>query len=190
MKAIVGLGNPGFRYRSTRHNAGFMAAEMLARRSGIRLRERLFSSLCGKGNVGGERVLVAEPLTYMNRSGKAVRVIVEKNLMDLRDLLVISDDKDIELGRIKLKAKGSAGSHNGLISIIKELGTEEFSRLKIGIGAQLDGILLRDHVLASFKRSERKLLDRVLEQACLCAEAWIREGPEAAMNRFNSVSAI
>jgi PTH1 family peptidyl-tRNA hydrolase len=122
----------------------------------------------------------------MNLSGKAIADLADKNAIGAEDLLVIVDDKDIELGKIKLKAKGSGGSHNGLLSIIGELGTEEFSRLKIGIGPQEGYTQLRDHVLAPFKRNERKLLDQAIEQACRCAEAWASSGASAAMNRFNS----
>ena len=186
MKAIVGLGNPGFRYKATRHNVGFMVADRLAQRSCIKLRERLFWSLCGRGSIGGKKAILAKPLTYMNLSGKAVRDLINKSAIGTEDLLIILDDKDIELGRIKLKTRGSGGSHNGLVSIIGELGTEEFSRLKIGIGSQRENALLRDHVLTPFKRNERKLLGQTIEQACQCVEAWVSAGAAAAMNRYNT----
>ena len=129
MKIIVGLGNPGFRYRHTRHNIGFMTVDFLASRFRIRLRNRLFDSLCGMGAIGSEEVLLVKPLTYMNLSGKAVYQMVKHERCSLIEILIVMDDADLELGKIRIRPKGSAGGHNGLKSIIEELGTEEVPRL-------------------------------------------------------------
>ncbi len=183
MKLIVGLGNPGFRYRSTRHNIGFMALDRMAETSGIRLKKRTAHSLFGMGKIGDQEIFLAKPLTYMNLSGKAVSEIVKSRDLSLDDLLVVMDDKDLPLGRIRLRQKGSPGGHNGLRSVAEELGTEEFPRLRIGIGPNIN--ILRDHVLTPFRRDEREALKDVLESSKRCIEIWIMDGIDTAMNRFN-----
>ncbi|MFH1752833.1 MAG: aminoacyl-tRNA hydrolase [Candidatus Omnitrophota bacterium] len=188
MKLIIGLGNPGFRYRATRHNIGFMVADRLAKRLGIKINNKLFNSLCGKGEIENVEVMLVKPLTYMNLSGKAVCEVMEKRGIPAEDILIIMDDIDLELGRIRLKEGGSAGTHNGLRSVIEELGIEGFSRLRVGIGPKTGEGLLRDFVLTPFKRSERGALDEAIADGSLCAEAWVKEGATAAMNRFNSTS--
>ncbi|MDB4349603.1 aminoacyl-tRNA hydrolase [Omnitrophica bacterium] len=186
MKLIVGLGNPGFKYRATRHNIGFMILDKIASRFGIRINNRLFSSLCGKGSIGESEVLLVKPLTYMNLAGKAVFEIVRKNDISLEDLLIIMDDVDLQLGRIRLRPGGSSGGHKGLRSIIEELETEDFSRLRVGIGPKEDQGFLSDYVLTPFKRAEKKRLGDSIERSCLCAEVWTREGTEPAMRSFNA----
>ena len=188
MKVIIGLGNPGFRYRSTRHNIGFMAVDLVASRSGIRVRKRLFDSLCGRGAIDGEEVLLVKPLTYMNLSGKAVYQMVKQEGCSLSDILIVMDDADLELGKIRLRPKGSAGGHNGLRSIIEELGTEELPRLRIGIGAADRSNGLRDHVLSPFMRAERDKVRESIESSAACVEEWVNEGIDAAMARFNPTS--
>ena len=185
MKLIIGLGNPGFRHRHTRHNIGFMVMDRIASDFKIRLRERLFHSLCGKGRVDGEEVILAKPLTYMNLSGKAVAAICDKEGILPEGLFVISDDIDLSFGKIRLRAKGSSGGHKGLRSIIEELKTEEFPRLRVGIGPNVREGFLSDYVLRPFNRNERKSIGELTERCRLCAEAWLKEGIEAAMNRFN-----
>jgi len=186
MKLVVGLGNPGFRYRATRHNIGFMVLDKVASRSGIKIKNKLFNSLCGKGMVENEETMFIKPLTYMNLSGKAVCEVIDKKDISLDDVLVVLDDIDLELGRIRLKESGKAPTHNGLRSIIEELGTEGFSRLRVGIGPKTGEGLLRDFVLMPFKRSEKGALEGSIEKSFLCVECWIKEGGSAAMNRFNS----
>ena len=185
MRLIIGLGNPGFRYRSTRHNIGFMVLESIARTSGIRVRKPGYNSLRGWGSIADEKAILAKPLTYMNLSGKAVSNIKEKEGIALQDLLIIMDDADLPLGKIRIRPNGSSGGHKGLRSIIEELGTEEVTRLRVGIAPQKRAGDLADYVLSPFKRSERKLLDQAIKTCCLCVEAWARDGINAAMNRFN-----
>lgn len=170
MKLIVGLGNQGFRYRRTRHNVGFMALDRIAR-----MRRRF-----------GADVLLLKPSTYMNLSGPVVAKAVKREEVRLSDLLVIADDADLPLGSIRLRRSGSSGGHKGLGSIIDKLGTTAFPRLRIGIASTSRGRELADYVLRPFKRSERRYLDETLEKCSLCVESWIKEGIEAAMNKFNS----
>lgn len=186
MKLVVGLGNPGFRYRATRHNIGFMVLDRVASRAGIKIKDKLFNSLCGKGKVENEEIMLVKPLTYMNLSGKAVCEVIDKRGISLEDVLIVMDDIDLDLGRIRLKESGSAGTHNGLRSIIEELGIEGFSRLRVGIGPKIGEGLLRDFVLMPFRRSEKRALEGSIEKSFLCVEAWVKEGSSAAMNRFNS----
>jgi PTH1 family peptidyl-tRNA hydrolase len=186
MKLIVGLGNPGLRYRSTRHNIGFMALDEIAARHRIRLRNRACNSLCGRGRLGGEEALLVKPLTFMNLSGGAVREIGKREDAGISDMLIILDDVDLPLGAIRLRAKGSAGGHKGLRSVIAELGTEDVARLRIGVGPGEREGALRDFVLSPFKRSERKILIESVKHAADCAEAWVADGAERAMSIFNS----
>jgi len=188
MRLIVGLGNPGFRYRATRHNIGFMALDKIASRSRIKIKDRIFGALCGRGSVGGREALLMKPLTYMNLAGSAVARAVERKRLPLEDLLVITDDADLDLGRIRLRTGGSSGGHRGLRSVIEELGTEEFARLRAGIGPRPDReeVFLSDFVLSPFGRGERGRLKESIESCCACAETWARDGAEAAMRIFNS----
>ncbi|MBL7068892.1 MAG: aminoacyl-tRNA hydrolase [Candidatus Omnitrophica bacterium] len=183
MKAIIGLGNPGFKYRHTRHNIGFMVLDRVAKSSRIRLKNKSFGSLWGVGKIGKEEVMLAKPLTYMNLSGKAVSEIVRNKGFSLENLLVIMDDKDLPLGKIRVRKNGTSGGHNGLRSIIEGLGTDEFPRLRIGIGPPKN--MLRDYVLTPFGRGERGGLSGAMEISILCVNVWITKGIDAVMNRFN-----
>jgi len=187
MKVIIGLGNPGFKYRATRHNIGFMVVDRLAASMRVKLKKKLFSALCGQGRFKGEEVLLVKPLTYVNLSGKAVSEIQASFEVATEDMLIIADDADLELGRIRVRGKGSSGGHNGMRSIIEELGTEEFPRLKVGIdsGSRARDILLSDYVLKPFNRAQRKALEGTLEACGECARTWIVNGTAVAMNRFN-----
>ncbi len=187
MKLITGLGNPGFRYRATRHNIGFMVIDKIAVKSRIRLKRRGFNSLFGAGMISNQEVMLVKPLTYMNLSGKAILELKRKEKVALEDLLIIADDVNLEIGRMRMRPKGSSGGHKGLKSIIDELASEGFPRLRIGIGPKKDRDLT-GHVLAPFKRGERGMLYDAIENGCLCAEAWIGEGIESAMSRFNQAS--
>lgn len=186
MKLIAGLGNPGLRYRSTRHNIGFMVIDKLASRYGIRIKDKLFQSLCGNGRIEGADVILVKPLTYMNLSGKAIIEIMKKKDISSEDILIIVDDADLELGRIRLRSKGSSGGHNGLRSIIEESGTEDIMRLRVGVGSQGRSGELRNYVLSPFKRAERGPLTDTIERSCLCVKAWVEVGASIAMTRFNS----
>jgi peptidyl-tRNA hydrolase, PTH1 family len=182
VKAIIGLGNPGSKYRNTRHNVGFMLTDLLAERYRLRFK-------AGKGEfvIAVSEDLdtaLVKPLTYMNHSGLAVRDLLRRYPVTLPELLIVQDDLDLVLGRFKFKAGGSAGTHNGIRSVIYHLGDDNFARLKIGIDVEgrRDNAEPVDYVLNSFAASERKTLDEVLSAAADAADSYIREGLEQAMN--------
>ncbi|KPK42516.1 MAG: hypothetical protein AMJ78_02165 [Omnitrophica WOR_2 bacterium SM23_29] len=185
MKLIVGLGNPGRRYESTRHNIGFKVVRVLADKWKIKLNSKAFQSLIGKGKIYGEEVIVALPQNFMNNSGEAVAALCTRKRVHLKDLLVICDDVNLSLGIIRIRARGSSGGHRGLDSIIEHLDAKEFSRLRIGIEKKGLKEGLSDYVLSSFNKNEVKILDDVLESAVKCCEIWIRQGTERAAHRFN-----
>jgi peptidyl-tRNA hydrolase, PTH1 family len=185
VKLIVGLGNPGRDYSDTRHNIGFLAVRDLSRANKIALKkDRNAPALCGKGKIGQQPVMLALPLTFMNLSGVAVGGLLKRYKVDAENLLVICDDVDIEFGRFKLKCSGSSAGHRGVESIIAQIGSNEFCRLRIGIGRPK----LKDtaeYVLSPFKKQEKKQLNEVIKNAGLCAETWAAKGAAAAMNFFN-----
>ena len=187
MKVICGLGNPGDRYRITRHNVGFRAVDLLADRWGVsagRVRDGAAVLEVARPEPAG-RVLLVKPMKYMNNSGPPLRAALSRTNADPAvDLLVVSDDFNLPLGRLRLRGGGSAGGHNGLRSIIAALGTDEFPRLRVGIGRGGDDV---DHVLSGFRRAELELVREVIATAADAVELWLAEGTEAAMNRFNGV---
>ena len=185
MKLIVGLGNPGRRYRLTRHNVGWEVISRLARRARIAVDDEDGFSEVGRGSIGGTRVILARPQTYVNVSGEAVRDLRRRHRLRPQDILVVVDDLDLPLGRLRLRASGSAGGHNGLKSIIEALGTTEFPRLRVGIGRPPEGVDPADHVLTRFTSDERAVVDAALDRAAEAIETAIAEGIETAMNRFN-----
>jgi PTH1 family peptidyl-tRNA hydrolase len=188
LKLIVGLGNPGEQYADTRHNLGFQVVEELARRYRVRLRSdaKRRARVARIGGIG-DGVLVAQPTTFMNLSGWAVRDVASFHKVAPADLLIVVDDADLPLGRLRIRGRGSAGGHNGLKSIIQELGTIEFPRLRIGVGRQAGE--LRTHVLGRFEADERALVGAAVERAADAAEVFAREDILAAMNRFNAAQA-
>ena len=189
MKVICGLGNPGQTYYGTRHNVGFAVIDALAARHRVQMRQRLVSPLDGRPAAvagdyrqGDESVRLLMPLTMMNESGEAMRVVE----VDAPNLLIVCDDVNLPLGTIRLRAEGSAGGHHGLQSCLEVLGIEQVPRLRIGVGS--GGTLphdLRDFVLSRFESSERPLAQRAIEQAADSCEMWITEGMDVAMNRYN-----
>jgi PTH1 family peptidyl-tRNA hydrolase len=191
MNVICGLGNPGERYRLTRHNVGFRVVDLLADRWGLtgqgKVREgaaRLEADL--PEPIG--RVLLVKPMRYMNLSGGPLKAALRQTDVDpASDLLVVADDVDLPLGRIRLRREGSAGGHNGLRDIISALGTNEFSRLRVGIGRPGSARATVDHVLATFSPKERELADEAIATAADAAERWLRDGIEAAMNEYNGL---
>jgi len=185
MKLIVGLGNPGIRYRNTRHNVGFLAVKEISAKLRIRMGKKKCRGLFGTGSVGGEKTSLFMPLTFMNLSGKAVREIVKKDKVPPEDILVMYDDIDLKLGAIRLRKKGSSGGHKGLASVIEELGTNEIARLRIGIAGSRRPVDAATFVLAPFKAGEKALLKRVSKEACECANTWVADGPDKAMTKFN-----
>jgi len=188
-RIVVGLGNPGPRYARTRHNAGFLAVEALAAAAGILLRQQRHGALVGEGRIGGRRCLLALPQTFMNRSGESVRRILDFTGAAVADLLVVTDDLDLPLGRLRLRRGGGAGGHRGLASILDHLGDQGFARLRIGIGRPPERVPAEAYVLQDFAAGERPLLDEALTRAREAAEAVIAEGLDAAMNRFNAPQA-
>jgi len=183
--AIFGLGNPGREYADTKHNVGAEVVRLLGRRWRIRLWRRRYDSACGHGKVRGRSTWLFVPRTYMNRSGYAVAEAAAALPLDLARILVVSDDLDLPPGKIRLRAKGSAGGHKGLQSIIDELGTQDFARLRLGIGGPPAGEEAADYVLSPFTADERELIEEALARAAACAEAWLLEGPSRAMTAFN-----
>lgn len=185
MKLIVGLGNPGPRYESTRHNVGFRVADELAGRWKVDLGREQFHGWAGSAVVGEERVLLLKPTTFMNRSGQAVQAAGRFHRLEPADLLVISDDFALPLGRLRMRARGSAGSHNGLSDIVNRLGSEEFARLRIGIGGPV-GDPAR-YVLERFADAEEPIVRQVVLRAADAVECWLARGVEAAMNEYNGL---
>ncbi len=185
MKIVVGLGNPGDQYAQTRHNIGWMVLDRLADRAGLagRGRTRDASSIV-QGRYHGLDLLLVKPLTYMNESGLAVRKVLARERAPKSDLLVVVDDFALPFGKLRFRADGSAGGHNGLRSIIDELETEQFSRLRVGIGEP--GRDAVDHVLSQFRRSEKQRLDELLSAGADAVESWAREGTSKASNRWNA----
>ncbi|HET6947925.1 MAG TPA: aminoacyl-tRNA hydrolase [bacterium] len=185
MKLIVGLGNPGRRYRQTRHNVGWEVISRLARRARIVVDEEDGFSDVGRGAIGGTRVILARPQTYVNVSGEAVRDLRRRHRLRPQDIVVVVDDLDLPLGRLRLRASGSAGGHNGLKSIIEAIGTTEFPRLRVGIGRPPEGVDPADYVLTPFTSDEQAVVDAALDRAAEAIETAVTEGIETAMNRFN-----
>jgi PTH1 family peptidyl-tRNA hydrolase len=184
LKLVVGLGNPGGQYAQTRHNVGWMVLDRLATRAGWdgRGRERDASKVVG-GRYRGLDVTLAKPLTYMNESGLAVRKLLAREHAPLTDLLVVVDDFALPFGKLRFREGGGAGGHNGLRSIIEEMNTEQFSRLRVGIGDPVRHG--RDHVLSKFEPDERARLDELLDASADAVEEWARHGTSKASNRFN-----
>jgi PTH1 family peptidyl-tRNA hydrolase len=184
MKLIVGLGNPGPDYEKTRHNAGWHVVDAFARKFRIAVTKHEKNALTGSGRVGGGGVMVAKPLTFMNLSGDAVRLLVNAYIESLNDVIVVYDDIDLPLGKLRIRPSGSAGTHNGMRSIIGELGSEAFPRLRVGIGVQEQG-RLRDYVLDEFTADEQPVIDRAIERAVDALVLFCRGDLKRAMNQFN-----
>lgn len=183
MKLIVGLGNPGPRYRGTRHNIGFEVLDRLAEKLGAPIDRDKFRGLLAETQRGGEKVMLLKPMTFMNLSGDSVAQAARNRVQAPEDMLVIYDEADLPLGRIRLRKDGSAGGHNGMKSIIERVGTQAFPRLRIGVGK--DAGALADHVLSKFHPDERATVNEVVERAVDAALMWLDEGIDKAMNTFN-----
>ena len=165
MKIVVGLGNFGDEYAYTFHNMGFLAADCLSDRLGIKLKNRECSSLTGVGSLCGEKIVLAKPLTYMNLSGRAVKELLARYKCTSRDLIVVFDDIDIERGAVRVRQSGSGGTHNGMRNVVAECGTENFPRIRIGIGRPPENVPLADYVLSDVPRSERPVIAAAIEKA-------------------------
>ena len=183
MWLIAGLGNPGSRYEKTRHNAGFLVLEELVERLQLEFKEKEDFKI-SKGSLGDEKIILVEPLTFMNRSGVAVRKIMQKSNVSPERLIVIHDDLDLECGSLKIRKKGSSGGHKGIESIIQNIGTREFIRVKIGIGRD-PFVPTEKYVLSRFRKDEMPVIKETITKAAESVHSIIIEGVERAMNRFN-----
>ncbi len=184
IKLIIGLGNPGARFAESRHNIGFMVVDRLARAHEIDLSRRRFNARLGEGELCSARVMLAKPQTFMNSSGEAVGKLFQFFKVSPEDMMVIYDDLDLPLGKIRLRPQGSAGGHHGMESIIAHIGTASFPRLRIGIGRPNPEADV-DHVLSAFLAEERQRIDDTIQKAVSAVEVWLGQGIHVAMNRFN-----
>lgn len=184
-RLIVGLGNPGKEYERTRHNVGFAVVDEFARRHGIALTKREHQAIVGDGRVSETRVFLMKPQTFMNLSGQSVASLLRLKPLALTELLVVTDDIALPLGKLRLRAEGSAGGHNGLKSLIAHLHGQGFPRLRFGVGAPRDPSAQIDFVLGQFGKREQAEVDETLERAVAALETWLTDGIERAMNGFN-----
>jgi PTH1 family peptidyl-tRNA hydrolase len=192
MKLIIGLGNPGKEYARNRHNVGFHCVNQLAKQFSINLKQRQCQSQIGFGTIAGTKVLLAKPRTFVNLSGEAVKQLMRKNGITVNDVLIIYDDLDLPLGKMRLRNDGSSGGHKGMKSIIAALGSQNFCRIKIGIGrpaqeqdTDRDEEMVVNHVLSDFTPKEEQVIKPAIARAAEAAEYIIAEGIIAAMNKFN-----
>ena len=186
MKLIVGLGNPGKEYRDTRHNVGFGVVEELAARGHAALRRSWrFPARVARSSLEGEDVLLVHPQTFMNHSGQAVGPLLRRKGLKPADLIVVLDDVELKLGQMRIRKKGSAGGHKGLDSVIRALGTEDFTRVRVGIGPRPPGEDLVGHVLTPFTAQEREEIADAVKKAADAVAAIVRDGADRAMNDFN-----
>ena len=184
MYLIAGLGNPGLSYAKTRHNAGFQALDALAKRLNVRIKTKGFSALYGEGRIDGERVILMKPQTYMNNSGEAVQALMHFYKLEPEKLIVLYDDIDLPLGSMRIRANGSAGTHNGMRSVIACVGSENFARIRIGVGKD-ESLLLRDYVLKRPSKAEQKTLDEVFENAADAAILIVQGSIGEAQSKYN-----
>jgi PTH1 family peptidyl-tRNA hydrolase len=185
MKIIVGLGNPTREYEGTRHNVGFSVIHRISDEYDIPVETKKHKALIGKGIIEGEKVILAKPQTYMNLSGESVRELLDYYKCDNSDLIVIYDDISLDVGRIRLRAKGSAGGHNGIKNIIAHLGTDVFDRIKVGVGEKPKNMDLVDYVLGRFSKDELESIRDGADRARMATTEIIASGIEKAMNDFN-----
>ncbi len=186
MYLIVGLGNPTKKYEKTRHNLGFDTIDYLADKYDIKVKEKKSNALIGQGFIGTEKVILCKPQTFMNESGIAVRALSEYFKIDpVKEVIVLFDDISLEPGRIRVRLKGSAGGHNGIKSIIAHLGTDGFKRVKIGAGGKKEGQDLADHVLSTFSKAERALVDEAIADAASATVLLTEDRADDAMSMYN-----
>lgn len=185
-KLLVGLGNPGSRYAATRHNIGWVVLDEFARKHNISVDKVAFEGVTGEARVGTEKLYLLKPMTFMNNSGRSVARAAAFYKIDPREILVIYDDLDLPPGRIRVREKGGSGGHNGMKSLIQEVATQEFGRLRIGVGRPAPGWEVVDWVLAPFNSDDAAVMARVVPLAVEAVEAWLTEGLRSAMNRYNT----
>ena len=186
MYLVVGLGNPGKQYEATRHNMGFDVIDKLVEEYQVPQSGVKFNAMYGKGIIGGEKAILMKPLSYMNLSGGPIQEMSGYFKIDPEtELIVIYDDIDLDPGQLRIRKQGSAGGHNGIKDIIRQLGTEKFLRIKVGVGAKPKGWDLADYVLGRFSTEDRKIVDEAIAKAGKAVDIMISQGPDAAMNEFN-----
>ena len=184
---VVGLGNPGAQYARTRHNAGWESLEVLARRWNVQLNKKKFDGLLGEVMIDGKRVVLCQPQTFMNASGECVQQLLQWYKCPLENMVVIYDDIDLALGKLRVRKSGSAGTHNGMRSILGCLGNQQgFPRVRVGVGAKPEGWDLADWVLSTYRQKEdREEMEKTFARAADCVEDWIKNGIEHAMQQYN-----
>ncbi|MBO1515126.1 aminoacyl-tRNA hydrolase [Metabacillus bambusae] len=185
MKLIVGLGNPGREYDQTRHNVGFMIIDKLSEELSIPLDSHKFNGLYGIGHISGEKVILLKPLTYMNLSGECIRPLMDYYEINDDELVVIYDDLDLPVGKIRLRTKGSAGGHNGIKSMILHLATQEFNRIRVGIDRPTNGMKISDYVLSRFSSDEEQGINEAIERSANACEKWLSTSFTQVMNEYN-----
>jgi PTH1 family peptidyl-tRNA hydrolase len=185
VKVMVGLGNPGFQYKKTRHNVGFMVIDHLSKTLSIPVKKKKFNAVFGMGTVDGEKTVLLKPQTYMNASGDAVRPFLDYYGLSIEDLVVIYDDLDLPAGKIRLRQTGGSGGHNGVKSLIAHLGTKDFKRIRIGIGHPgVQGTVI-DYVLKPFSKAEKQAVSDAVERAAAACGKWVSEPFARVMNDYN-----
>ena len=185
MYIIAGLGNPTKEYDNTRHNAGFSVIDALADRYNITVTERKHKALCGKGMIEGQKVILAKPQTFMNLSGESIRSLLDFYKISEEELIVIYDDISLAPGQLRVRPKGSAGGHNGIKNIIAHLGSQEFARIRVGVGEKPKEMDLAAYVLSRFSKGEQEIMQDAYKTAAMAAVAIMNDGIDSAMNRFN-----
>ncbi|HEX2945688.1 MAG TPA: aminoacyl-tRNA hydrolase [Clostridia bacterium] len=185
LTVIAGLGNPGNKYENTRHNVGFITIDLLSSKYGIKVNKVRHKALTGEGTIAGERVLLVKPQTFMNLSGESIRDIAEWYKLPMENIIIIYDDVDLPAGTIRIRPKGSSGTHNGMKSVIYQLQSDEFPRIRIGVGKAPEGWDLADYVLGRFDKDEAAIMGESTQRAADAAAAIVSDGVTAAMNKFN-----
>ena len=185
MRLIIGLGNPGPQYRNTRHNIGFQCVDLMARKWAISSPERRAKAVISRGQQAGKELVLAKPRTFMNNSGEGVSYLLTRFAASLDDLLIIYDDMELPLGRLRIRRSGSDGGHNGVRSIISALHTESFPRIRLGIGCPPENQDSVDYVLGRFSKEDSIVIAQAVETVVNAVECWLEEGIDITMNRFN-----
>ena len=185
MYIIAGLGNPTREYEKTRHNVGFEVIDVLADMLGTTVEEKKFKGCYGRGIIGGEKVLLLKPQTFMNLSGESIRAASDFYKVDPEHIIIIYDDISLDVGQLRIRKKGSAGGHNGIKNIIAHLGTQEFPRIKVGVGDKPKKMDLADYVMSRFSKEDRAAMEDAFKAAAKAVEVMITEGMDIAMNQFN-----
>jgi peptidyl-tRNA hydrolase, PTH1 family len=185
MKLIIGLGNPGKQYEQTRHNVGFMVIDKLSKELSIPLDRHKFNGIYGIGHISGEKIILLKPLTYMNLSGECIRPLMDYYEINDDEIVVIYDDLDLPVGKIRLRAKGSAGGHNGIKSMISHLASQEFNRIRVGVDRPNNGMKISDYVLGQFTKEEEQGIQEAIDRSVNACEKWLSTSFIQVMNEYN-----